>query len=626
MRAILLAASLPDSTSTELFWQLYSDDTSVPLTGKTVYDPFLGGGSTLIEAVRLGAAATGSDIDPLSVAIVRQTLNPPDRDSLDVAAAGLLEHLDHAHGELYPHNEVLGEPIHFFSLRVVTCPCCGDSAPLYRDLILARDVSKSGAVVRSAPVTAFCPIDFSIHHLTTSDAIELMCTEHAPHDLSEGTFRRTRFECPSCGTRSSHRELVTGQAPRRLLAVEWSADERARRVITAPRPVDEEALSAAADRLCRSPDLPIPDNEIVAGRSDDRPRSYGIYRFADLFTERQRLVFGEAFRWLRDADLEESTRTTVQLVLSNALTTNNTLCGYARDYGRIAPLFSVRGYALPSLAVELNPLAKSGGRGTLRQMVMSSRRSINSEIMKRSTWDPAMRAVTPILMASRPKETPFIDLTTVDATKSEPQGRAVDLLVFDPPYYDMIPYDELASFYRAWLGQSIEGQPLHPDGSEGEAMHFGLKLGEAISHALAQRTPTHPAVLTYHSSDVNAWEALGIALDEAKAVVTALWPVRSDGRMGHHAQYEGACEWDLVIAFRPQCEADRAWLDLSVEELCADQPFPVKAVDRASFGHALRMARSRFAAPTASEMEGDQGGSRRENSSNRSLRGDGSDY
>ena len=41
------------------------------------------------------------------------------------------------------------------------------------------------------------------------------------------------------------------------------------------------------------------------------------------------------------------------------------LCGYATDYGRLSPLFSVRGYSLPALAVELNPLNLKSGRGTI---------------------------------------------------------------------------------------------------------------------------------------------------------------------------------------------------------------------------------------------------------------------
>jgi DNA methylase len=46
--------------------------------GDTVYDPFMGRGTTLIEAALLGRVATGCDINPLSTALVEPRLQPPD--------------------------------------------------------------------------------------------------------------------------------------------------------------------------------------------------------------------------------------------------------------------------------------------------------------------------------------------------------------------------------------------------------------------------------------------------------------------------------------------------------------------------------------------------------------------
>jgi ribosomal protein L11 methylase PrmA len=43
--------------------------------GKHVGDPFSGGGTTLVEGARLGAAVTGTDVDPLAVRIARDELS-----------------------------------------------------------------------------------------------------------------------------------------------------------------------------------------------------------------------------------------------------------------------------------------------------------------------------------------------------------------------------------------------------------------------------------------------------------------------------------------------------------------------------------------------------------------------
>src|SRR5262252_11166474 len=45
--------------------------------GDVVYDPFMGRGTTLVEAALLGRVAFGNDINPLSVVFTRPRLNPP---------------------------------------------------------------------------------------------------------------------------------------------------------------------------------------------------------------------------------------------------------------------------------------------------------------------------------------------------------------------------------------------------------------------------------------------------------------------------------------------------------------------------------------------------------------------
>lgn len=46
------------------------------LAGKVVLDPFMGSGTTLGEAVKLGAKAIGCDINPVSTFLVRQAFTP----------------------------------------------------------------------------------------------------------------------------------------------------------------------------------------------------------------------------------------------------------------------------------------------------------------------------------------------------------------------------------------------------------------------------------------------------------------------------------------------------------------------------------------------------------------------
>src|SRR6266849_6331395 len=93
MRGLLLAAAMPDDATAEQFWTAFASDLPV-LAGLRVHDPFAGGGSTLVEATRLGAIPSGTDVDPLAATIVRHELNPPCREERAKASSELLRHVE----------------------------------------------------------------------------------------------------------------------------------------------------------------------------------------------------------------------------------------------------------------------------------------------------------------------------------------------------------------------------------------------------------------------------------------------------------------------------------------------------------------------------------------------------
>src|SRR5438034_3658817 len=76
-RAILIGSALPDSTSlAEAFYRKHD------FSGQTVFDPFMGSGTTIGEAHKLGFTAVGRDINPVACEAVRVALGPLDRGAL----------------------------------------------------------------------------------------------------------------------------------------------------------------------------------------------------------------------------------------------------------------------------------------------------------------------------------------------------------------------------------------------------------------------------------------------------------------------------------------------------------------------------------------------------------------
>jgi len=593
MRAILIAATLDGNTSEEEFWRMYADP-ATNLAGLSVYDPFMGGGTTLIEAARLRTDVVGTDVDPTSTRIVAHALERVP--AADVRAAGdeLLTYLRTNFGELYP-NET-GEPLHYFWLHIVTCPRCELPGPLYRSLVLVRNSGKSGAVVRDDPLTVFDPDEFTIHHLREHDQVSFMGAANRWR-VDRSTFKSSRYSCPHCREHSTHRQLLTGTAPRQLVAVEHTRSGERRR-LEAASTADLSALEMAESMLTSPPvPLALPTGEFAEQRSDPRPRSFGIYKVSELFSARQLLVLGAAHAWLdQRSDVAPGVNRAVRLALSNALITNNRLCSYATDYGRLAALFSVRGYSLPALPVELNPLHESGGRGTIQRCLSRAARTATTSV-RRSIWNMDTNNAEARVL-ELPPEAGAIDLRCSSAADTQLTA-AIDLLVFDPPYYDYIVYDELAELFRAWNDCDDQGGQTLQSATDGDGAKFGVALADCLRPAIAARNEGRPIAFTYHSSNPAAWSAIGLALDETKLRITAMWPVRSDVHMGHHS-HPGNCEWDIVVVCRPVSEttpATSAALGPDWERLLGD--LEVGHSDRTNFQLAHDMAANRYGSVAA---------------------------
>ena len=73
-RAIVLGALSPSGTNIlEAFYR------PVRLRGMVVFDPFMGSGTTIGEALKLGARAIGRDVNPVAHFLVRNGLRPTRR-------------------------------------------------------------------------------------------------------------------------------------------------------------------------------------------------------------------------------------------------------------------------------------------------------------------------------------------------------------------------------------------------------------------------------------------------------------------------------------------------------------------------------------------------------------------
>jgi putative DNA methylase len=155
-RAILLGALKPafkvDGTPTDLMEEFYRNHGHDPDTqGKVVLDPFMGGGTTVVEALRLGCKVIGIDLNPVAWFIVKTEVEPVDIEALKAAFERLAGRpvawnddkplrqtlLDLYKTEVLPALEA--DVIYTFWVKHAICtdPNCRKEVPLFRDYLVA---------------------------------------------------------------------------------------------------------------------------------------------------------------------------------------------------------------------------------------------------------------------------------------------------------------------------------------------------------------------------------------------------------------------------------------------------------------------------------------------------------
>ena len=155
-RAILLGALKPAGTN--IMEEFYQDHSKDPDTnGKVVLDPFMGGGTTVVEALRLGCKVIGIDLNPVAWFIVKTQVEPVDLKELNAAFERLATRLVPWSGkplrqtllDLYQTappwmgEEICGLPnsdvIYTFWTKSAVCtsPTCRKQVPLFSDYVVA---------------------------------------------------------------------------------------------------------------------------------------------------------------------------------------------------------------------------------------------------------------------------------------------------------------------------------------------------------------------------------------------------------------------------------------------------------------------------------------------------------
>lgn len=588
-RALILGAFSSAEESDAEFWHHFTKgDRSLPLKGKVILDPFMGGGTTVVEAIRLGCRVIGIDINPVAWFITKKEIEPVSLADLDKAFRQLEERAGKRILRYYRTHCPAGheaDVMYFFWVKVVDCPRCGQEVRLFPSYELSR---------RDSVNVVLCPHCLSIIE-TRGYHGPTVCPEcQTVFDPREGVVRRGAYRCPACGYEEKLTDAVArkgGPLEMRLYALEGYCSTCGRffkRVDEVDLALWEEARSECMRRwdTLLIPRQPIP----TEGRSDPRPVNHGYKYFWQMFNERQLLslsILLEEILNLPDANVREF----MLLAFSDSLESNNMFCKYEVSYHKTSVLFGLHAYHPIERPVENNIWGTKYGRGTFQRCFQKMRRGkefcqhpyerLISLRGKRYTQYTSNERIEARVVEDMRDFHPDDPLALLRCDSSEDLSwipeRSVDAVITDPPYFDNIMYSELADFFYVWLRLGLADiypwfKP--PYSSRDRELVQNEKLGKTTDFFRKGLTTVFRQchrvlkddgllIFTFHHNEPWAWENIANVLLQAGFYVSASPIVRSEGKSGFHSS-KGNIRYDacLVCRKQPAPQADGTWPSL----------------------------------------------------------------
>ncbi|MHA1730364.1 MAG: hypothetical protein ACTSU5_00385 [Promethearchaeota archaeon] len=575
-------------------WYTVDDDAG----GRVLLDPFMGGGTTLVEGSRLGFDLVGCDLNPVAWFLVKKELDP-----LDIPAfAARFEELDASISRkiLSYHRTkcvVCGEQadaMYWFWVKVATCGRCGTKVRLFKDYVFMEPRERRGS--RKTFLCPDCSTLFEADTGNGQDAVECpACCRKTPV-RGGGPVKGKYFTCPSCGEKESFVEYVErGEAfELELYACEYYCPNCDAKGVKSPDEGDFETLERAQGDFERlRTELPLPDQPIPPGFNTRQVIKHGFVDFGDLFTQRQLLCLGLLYREILSIE-DPKVREFFILTFSGGLEFNNLLCSYARAKRHLYNAFKSHTLHPPLMPCENNPWGTKYGRGIFRTQVehtsagkMYARAPY--ELLPSGEGRPT-RHPTPNPVDTRV----YLDpgawnlrmtgkrrrgalLLCGDSSELPLEPASVDYVVTDPPYYDNVMYSELADFYYVWQRLGLaEYYPhfsprLTPKADEViknqarglTAEHYGNRLAAVFGEAARVLKKDGILVFTFHHRDFSAWERVLVALVRAGFGIVASHPVRAENQISTSIIYKNSVVLDLILVCRRRPPEYRvpAWKD-----------------------------------------------------------------
>ena len=577
---------------------------------KIVLDPFMGGGTTVVEALRLGCKVIGVDVNPVAWFIVKKSIEPVDLQKLEAAFKDLEATLAPGILKWYrtrcPHGHE-ADVMYIFWTKTIRCSSCGKKTRLFNSFRLATKNGRDAVVCPECYCVQWISINPSSLKEEAGEKVTCPDCSHK-FDPYTGFASGGSFKCEHCRAEDKTVDWVkrTGKAPEyEMFAVEYWCqrcydEARKKRYKHQQAQAMARGYKGADDfdrklyrKACQEFDrikkfLPMPEGNIPEeGRSDPRPISFGLRRWQDMFNPRQLLCLGKLMKAILEID-DKAVRELLVLTLSDDTDSNNMLCQYHHP-GRVARMFSRHAFWPIDQPIENNIWGK--GAGTFPAWFDKTLHSgywlikpyewsgENKIYIEDSPTSEVIQETTPLLKGE--KRCTLLVRTAEDL--SVLPTKSIDTIITDPPYYGNVMYSELSDFFYVWLRLALKedfpefSPPLVPktreivvnekariDGSVKDDTFFRQGLLKCFKECYRALKDDGLLVFTFHHEEPRAWASVLDALLQGDFDIRRVWTYHSETKGGTHS---AGIRFDTVIVARKRMgdASEASWLRLQDE-------------------------------------------------------------
>ena len=552
-----------------------------------VVDPFAGGGSIPLEALRLGCEAFASDLNPVACLILKVMLEdiprhgPKLADELRQVGGEIKAAAEKELADLYPADPDGATPIAHLWARTVLCeaPNCGAEIPLMRSFWLCKKARRKRAlrprVVRAGGESP--RVEFEVFE------------PRADKEVGAGTVAGAKATCACCSAVMPPARVRAQLAAQRggadvifdeqghrvggssLVAVVTLRQGEKGRHYRLPVQRDYEAVRKAQKRVTqilnewerggKQEPCPVPGERLNPIRPSPSARGlsavtrYGMVTFGDLFTSRQKVALITLSRLILAHECPSGGKLLLALSVSRFADITNSLCRWENTKHQVRNLFARQ--AIPMLWDFAEAGFVGGQAGDYSTTLGTMIRVVDHSLV--SGLEPGQ-------------------VQLADATDHPLPDQTASVWFTDPPYYDAIPYSDLSDFFLVWLQSALPNYPalrdpfdstnrLSPklrecvwnrahqyEGRPKDAAFFESTVARAFGEGRRVLSPGGIGSVVFAHQSTAGWEALLGGLITAGWTVTGSWPVATEMASRIRARDNASLATSVHLICRPRPE------------------------------------------------------------------------